>query len=306
METLGTCPLRYFYRYVLRISPPDDPRFEPDVWLGPLHRGSLLHAVYEGLLRAAREEGLGPEDPAFEILGRTLLASRARRMREEVPPPSEAVHAREMEALEQDVLCFAAHLRRDPAPWTDLERAFGATGEGPVQLEIGDGTLRLRGAVDRVDQAGPDGSRLRIIDYKTGAAGLHQWGRTTGVYHGGRRLQHLLYALALEALEGRPVESVEYHFPTRKGEGEVRRFARARMEGGESLLLTLLEGASEGLFVPTEDVSDCRFCDYRPLCRVQEGERGPGPSPAAAWGRARMEAGDEAYQHLRRARTFET
>ena len=45
LEDLGTCPLRYLYRTVLRLRPPDDPEFDPDRWLNALERGSLLHAV---------------------------------------------------------------------------------------------------------------------------------------------------------------------------------------------------------------------------------------------------------------------
>ena len=40
LETLGACGLRYFYRYVLGIRPPDIPAFDPDVWLDPRNRGT--------------------------------------------------------------------------------------------------------------------------------------------------------------------------------------------------------------------------------------------------------------------------
>lgn len=302
LETLGACPLRYFYRYVLRIFPPDDPEYQPDTWLNPLHRGSLLHEVFEAFLRRAREEGLEPGDEGFEALGRKLLTGSAARTREEIPPPSEAVYAREMEALRRDLHCFVEHLRRHPPRWIHLERTFGRDGEPPVVLQIGDGTVRVRGAMDRVDRS-VEGDALRIVDYKTGGAGA-RWSRGTGTFHGGRRLQHLLYTLALEALEDRPVEAMEYHFPSRKGEGQIRRFERRELAGGTALVAELLDAAARGRFVPTDDAGDCRFCDYKPVCRVVETDWGL-TSPPAAWGARRRDGGAEAYEELTRVRGFE-
>lgn len=302
LETLGTCPLRYFHRYVLRITPPEDPEYEPDAWLNALNRGSLLHRVFESVLHRAREEGLEPGDAGFEALGQRILRRAAARMRADIPAPSEAVFAREMEALEQDLHCFVEYLRDDPPRWIHLERTFGLGGELPVALEIGGGSVRVRGAVDRVDRAG-DGDALRIVDYKTGRAGA-RWSRGTGTFHGGRRLQHLLYTLALETLEGRPVEAMEYHFPTRKGEGRIRRFERRALADGTALVAELLDAAARGRFVPTDHGGDCHFCDYKPVCRVVEHEWGL-TSPPAAWGKARLAGGADAYEELARVRSFE-
>lgn len=305
LEALGACPLRYFHRYVLHLQPLDDPDYQPDAWLDPLRRGSLLHGVFETTLRAAREDGIAVEDSAFVELGHRILHGDARTLRQELPPPSEAVFQRELAALEVDVRCFADHLRLHPPAWEDLELQFGFEGgEPPVLLELAGGTVRLRGAVDRVDAAGADGSHLRIVDYKTGSFGRH-WARSTGVYNGGRRLQHVLYTLAVEALKARPVEAMEYHFPTRKGEGEIRRFQRRELTGGAALVDRLLDGAAQGHFVPTDTVEDCAFCDYKAICRVTEGRFGRRDSPPAQWGEAQREAGAPAYRELDAVRSWE-
>ncbi len=36
LETLGQCPLKYFFRYVLKIGAPEELTLDPDVWLNPL------------------------------------------------------------------------------------------------------------------------------------------------------------------------------------------------------------------------------------------------------------------------------
>ena len=60
LETLGQCPLRYFFRYVLEIELPEELTIDPTVWLDPLARGSLLHEVFEVFLNELIERGATP------------------------------------------------------------------------------------------------------------------------------------------------------------------------------------------------------------------------------------------------------
>ena len=72
LETLGTCPLRYLFRYGLRVRPPDDPTYEPDRWLDPRERGTLLHRVFERALREARSADSATASAAAARLDRAL------------------------------------------------------------------------------------------------------------------------------------------------------------------------------------------------------------------------------------------
>ena len=45
LETMGQCPLKYFFRYVLKIGVPDELALDPDVWLDPLARITLQWIV---------------------------------------------------------------------------------------------------------------------------------------------------------------------------------------------------------------------------------------------------------------------
>jgi CRISPR/Cas system-associated exonuclease Cas4 (RecB family) len=169
------------------------------------------------------------------------------------------------------------------------ELAFGPDpdSEGEVELEVAGGRLRMRGRVDRLDDLG--GGRLRVVDYKTGRArGYHP----AVPYDGGRRLQHLLYALAVERLRpGERVESAEYHFPTTRGENRVVGYGRATLEAGHQILSVLLDMARQGRFLATTDPADCRYCDFRDVCRVHVDDWGNANSPRALW------AGDNAPAH---------
>src|SRR5690606_39801824 len=73
LEALGACPRRYFLQFVLGIQPVRDPEWDPERWLDALDRGTLLHAVYERTLDAARRVGIDPDDVAFEELALRVL-----------------------------------------------------------------------------------------------------------------------------------------------------------------------------------------------------------------------------------------
>jgi ATP-dependent helicase/nuclease subunit B len=298
LEALGTCPLRYLHGTVLGARPPDDPELDPERWLDPRRRGALLHAVYRGVLASAEEAGVPRDVPELEEAALAELARQLERMRQETPIPGEGALARETASLEADVRSFLRLIRRDGPRWLALEHSFGFGDDPPVTIGTPGGEVRLRGAIDRIDEA-PAG--LHVIDYKTGAprdfAG-------TGAFHGGRRLQHALYAHVAEQRFGRPVVSAGYHYPTTRGENRVEMFDRLRLASVGELVGHLLDGVAAGHFVPTNEADDCSYCDYATVCRVRRGAYGKVESPLAAWCEERLHT-DAAFSELERARTFE-
>ena len=300
LEALGTCPLRYFYQYVLGASPPEDPSFDPERWLDALRLGSLLHAVYDRTLRAASDEGISPPDPLFLERALSILTEEAEIARLEVPPPSQVVLEREMVLLVDEVRSFVDMVRRDLPTWEATELRFGwdDAGQPPVEIELpSGGRIRVRGAIDRVDRLPSDG--IQVVDYKTGWPGRHS---TTSVWNGGRRLQHLLYTEVAERLTGQRVDRMEYHFPTKKGENTSAGFTREELRDGLALVDRLLDVVANGLFLPTEESKDCRFCNFAAVCRVREGTYGKVDSARAAWGKAHFES--EPYARFQLVRLF--
>jgi ATP-dependent helicase/nuclease subunit B len=301
LEDLGTCPLRYLYRTVLRLRPPDDPEFDPDRWLNALERGSLLHTAFEGSLRTAKARGVPANDPRLEEVALQTLEEVSQRFRLSKPAPGEGVLRRELKGLEEDVRSFVRMVREHGAPWVRLEMRFGSPDRDPLPLPVGEHVVPLRGAVDRIDE---DLQGLHVVDYKTGVPRSYE--PRTGAFHGGRRLQHALYAVAAEALLGIPVAAGEYHFPTRRGENHIVQFDRLRLAGIEELLERMLDGVAAGAFVPTDDADDCRFCDFTAACRVRTGDFGRVDSPLAAWSSEMLAVGlHPAFGSLKGVREFE-
>jgi ATP-dependent helicase/nuclease subunit B len=300
LEALGACPLRYLQSVVLGLRPPDDPELDPDRWLDALRRGSLLHGVYEELLRHARDRGLKPEDDGFEVLALDLLAEHIGGMKDECPVPGEGTLRRETAALENDVRSFVRMVRATGAPWVALELKFGLGDDEPVEIQTDGGRLRLRGAIDRVDE---DLGGIHVIDYKTGVARDFAG---TGAFNGGRRLQHALYATVTEARLGGRVATGQYHFPTVRGQHRVVVFDRMQQAGLGSVLGLMLDGVAAGSFVPTDRADDCRFCDFATVCRVREAGFGRLEAPLAAWSEEHLNAGVwPVFASLKRTRMFE-
>ncbi len=182
-----------------------------------------------------------------------------------------------------------------------LELAFGIGDDDPVLLELEQGQLRLRGAIDRVDE---NLQGVHVVDYKTGVP----WGLEggSGTFDGGRRLQHALYAHAAEQRLGGTVVSGEYHYPTRRGENQAFVFDRLRLAGVGPLLDLMLDTVASGSFVPTERADDCRFCDYADVCRARQARFGKVISPLAEWSEQHLNTGLwPAFAQLKRVRTFE-
>jgi ATP-dependent helicase/nuclease subunit B len=301
LERLGACPLRYFYQDVLRVAPPEDPRFDPERWLDPLARGSLLHEVYDRVLRTAARLEIGFGEAALQPEALLILREVAERTRREVPAPSEVVYRREMVELERELGSFLGMVEKDLPDWVETELRFGFfdSPHAAVEVELPGGSrILLRGAVDRVDRL-PFG-RLRVVDYKTGSP--RRYNRAS-VYDEGRRLQHLLYSMVVERLLGAPVDRMEYHFPTRKGENERVPFLRSDLGEGPRLLDRLLDLAASGRFLPTEQQEDCLWCSFARICRVGEGRGGKPSSPLARWAGERFE--EAPFDLLRAVRRFE-
>lgn len=247
LESIGTCPLRYFFHYALGLQEPEELELDTERWLPPAEFGQLLHEVFHRHVR----DGVPLEE---------VLKQRIARYREKFPPPNEGVWRRDCRRLERAIRIFAAE-ETDGRP-IDFEREISGV---PVKLPDGT-TMHVRGRIDRVDETD---AGLALWDYKTGSTYRFRTPRNDP-FNGGRILQHAIYIELAKAHYGRPVAQFGYFFPTEKGRGERILFIPAQLADAPRVLAGLRELIARGAFLATTDVNDCAFCDYRSICRDVE------------------------------------
>jgi hypothetical protein len=256
-------------------------------------RGTLVHAVLERYFRARiRGAPVDIDDIADQLeawfraqgrTGRPLLWeadwSALRRHLHHI-----------LEAGEDD----EALLGVEPVA---VEYRFGltdpATGDAvdPVVVDIGTGRqMRFRGAVDRIDRSS-DGSRLVVLDYKTGSARGYEVLDPAHADHDmvarGTLLQLPVYAAAARTAypDASDVDAY-YWFVGQRGVielvgGRIDDAAQARFQ---SVMRTIADGIEGGIFParPGEEVwyppvgqthDNCKYCPYDKLCPAGRGEQ---------------------------------
>jgi RecB family exonuclease len=136
-----------------------------------------------------------------------------------------------------------------------------------VVVDLGGGlTFKLAGRIDRIDQIGTNA--FEIVDYKTGRFYEADW---DGVFAGGTRLQHALYALAAaELLRKRyrqpKVERGVYYFSASRGRQERVSIERPSAANTAAVLTDLRAVIAGGLFTRAADEDSCKWCDFGGAC----------------------------------------
>ncbi|MDT8396542.1 MAG: PD-(D/E)XK nuclease family protein [bacterium] len=280
LQTLGACPLRYFFKYILDIKGVDEEAPEPGKWLTPSDRGSILHELFQlymdGLIRAGKAPDYDRDSAGLEKLLDGLLDRHGR----EAPPPTSHARDHEREQMMESARIF---LREEESFTRDHEPLYAEASLGlpstdlptgldraePVSLELAPGRrVRARGRIDRIDRRKSDGAFV-ITDYKSGSNWLYT---RKDPFNQGRVVQHLFYVrmaescLARSAGHNARVVAFRYLFPTAQAQGEAVLLARETLEDGREVLAHLCDLAGSGCFVATDDAGDCKWCDYALVC----------------------------------------
>jgi ATP-dependent helicase/nuclease subunit B len=273
LENMAGCPYRHFLQRILRIRPLEDLEYEPDTWLQANEYGSLMHEV---LQTAMDELCAAGKKPSLAFLGRMqqIALDALQRYRDEIPPPSEAAFDKRRADLLDTCEIF---LRTDEEACSTVtpkyfEVSFGADeDEGiampePFDLPLGGGkSVRLRGRIDRIDIDDATGE-WDVWDYKSSSTYNFDRG---GVLARGTKIQHAIYARAVEAMlarKGMParVRRSGYSFPSPRGGGArlLRECSDRELRGA---LNALFDVVGSGYF-PHGGADACRFCDFKDVC----------------------------------------
>jgi ATP-dependent helicase/nuclease subunit B len=281
IEELAGCPFAYFLKNILRVLPPDELSYDPNCWLNPLERGSLLHEVFCRFMQRIKAKNESPGLPAHKSMLMEMADELIVEYKKRIPVPNDFVFQREVRDIHRSCEVFLAaeetHAAGEPVyfelPFGMGSEALAETGQGlaePVRIDLGDGAgFLLRGKIDRIDRTGE--GVYHVWDYKTGSTYGFDEHRH---FRGGRQIQHALYAIAAEQIikgllhEVKPRVTISgYYFPTERGEGlRISRPQRANREQVSQLLNNLFDILAEGIFVAADDGERCGVCDYRDVC----------------------------------------
>lgn len=282
LETLGRCPLAFFFQYGLNLERPEELAIDENVWLNPREYGNLMHEWFELFLREHAEQGKPVDFERDYPRLLEILREKSEEYRGYFPPPSENVLQRQTAELRQAALIFLKEeeARNHFSQPLFLEAAIGLKQdrthtpldrEEPLELNIGQNVvIKARGKIDRIDLLrNRDAEQYMIWDYKSGGPAKY---RKDPPFHQGRVIQHLLYCLMAETCLQDMSPRAElvgfgYFLPGVKGQGERFEWSPQELTRGLNIIYRMVQIVSMGAFIATDTADDCRFCDFQPICR---------------------------------------
>jgi len=286
LQRYAACPYQFHLAAIYQLAPLEAPA--PLQRLDPLTRGSLFHEIQTAFFRTLVTNGMLPLLPGQVAPARAQLewaiTGVTKQAYDDLAPAIDRVWNDEVAGLRRDLfLWFDDMVVRDAAQWVPerFELAFGlpldsardaASVREPVA--VGEAGFRLRGSIDLVERRLSDRA-LRVTDHKTGK------NRTTPatIVEGGRVLQPVLYAVALEAMTGERVVEGRLSYCTTAGQFSERSITlddHIRRRGLE--VLEIVDRAIEhGMLAarPGQVAGrpSCDYCDFRAVCGPDEPAR---------------------------------
>ncbi len=286
LQRFAACPYQFQLAAIYRLAPLEAPA--PLQRLDPLTRGSLFHEIQTAFFRTLVKNGMLPLVPGHTAGARGQLewamTAVTTKAYDDLAPAIDRVWHDEIAGLRRDLyLWFDEMVVPGAAEWIHerFELAFGlpldsdrdaASSGEPV--EVGEAGYQLRGSIDLVERR-PSDRALRVTDHKTGR------NRTTPatIVEGGRVLQPVLYAAALEAMTGEPVVEARLSYCTTAGQFSVHAIAldaHIRRRGLE--VLEIVDRAIEhGMLAAKPGLIGghpvCDYCDFRAVCGPDEPRR---------------------------------
>ncbi len=281
-ETLGQCPLRFFFENGLKLQPLDDIGVDPDRWLDPLQFGSFLHEMFETFMQELIDKKEKPNYKNHWPRLKNLLGELVQKYRDYILPPNESAFTRQRLEFEQCAVIFLKDeetLCQSHTP-VYVEAALGipspksskTVSTTPLHILLPDGkSFRARGIIDRVDRIGNESEHMYAIwDYKSGGTYKYE---QNDPFRQGRVIQHSLY-YELMTLWLRDcvsphatISQFGYFFPSEKGKGERIAWTEPELAERGNMFQSLCQSIAHGIFAPTNDEKDCNFCDFQPICQ---------------------------------------
>jgi ATP-dependent helicase/nuclease subunit B len=281
LENFSACPYRFLLQAIHRIQPREEA--EALETIDPLTRGALFHEIQFVTLTELRDGGQLPLDAgrleaAFALLDRSVDRVAAA-WEEKLAPAIGRVWTDGVNAIRADLREWLRRATEEARGWVpyrfelsfglaDRDRPTADSASVPEAVWVLENVL-LRGSVDLVERQ-KDGT-LRVTDHKTGKARVPE----ESIIWGGKALQPILYALAVEALLKQRVASGRLYYCTAAGEFSERDIPLDDMsrEAAKNAIGVVARALEQGFLPAAPGRDECRWCDYRPICGPHEAAR---------------------------------
>lgn len=280
IESFASCPLRYFFGYVLKVEP--GVREDDSFHMAADRRGTFIHAALEKYLDLRMAENRPPGDPATldEAMGEVV-----KEWNDKEPGANGRVW--EIETTE---------IRRQLRRWLEAEKTLEANGYEPAAAELSFGrasatpdeqlnplfevtledstVVQFAGVIDRIDRH-PDGGYY-VLDYKTGSADPYSKLKDDPVDRG-RHMQLALYSKAVQQFMSPEGETLAGYWFVRDRRQRILpgpdQFDPATANQRLHTILESLKNTSEsGHFPPNPGIprrssfENCGYCDFDNVC----------------------------------------
>ncbi len=269
LETLGRCPLRFFFQHLLGVRELDEPASALEIT--PRDLGLHVHDVLERLYGTLLAEGLfdgGSTTALRQRAAELLLGERPRilgelgaRLARRLPVLGEHLHTSWLDAVRDFVNADLGWLGEHGLAPQALEQSREAT----FELE-GSAALRIRA---RFDRSVPRDGGFLVGDYKTSGVLADRVNPTQMLK--AQRLQVPLYALIAGPHSAVELLGVGPDFAYDDERGYRFRFGGFEKEVQErsfrETMRTLLELHQRGSFPLHKQDPGCGWCPYAAACR---------------------------------------
>ncbi len=314
LETYGTCPFKFYSRFLLRLKAMKD--FEEE--LGAMEKGSLIHAILFEFMHSRKMRKLpslaGCDDDVFGQARKEILEiAQAKLTAMDIPDPFWQIEKENIigdgDKIEGVLEEFLRVERASTAMPKFFEASFGpqsrgqSDGEISIKEPITIKNISLQGKIDRIE-VGDDGV-FHVVDYKSGKRSAKK-----SEIEDGTSLQLPVYLAVAEELLRRKTGKVftpgsglyyQLRSPVKRKVAIANRERTTESTRGALLAESdeelrslidasfihanrFLEGIGKGEFPLTEQKrigSVCRICEMKMMCRVQSYgyEQQPGAQP---------------------------
>ena len=315
LETWADCPMRFLFRYVLRVQTTEQPEDLEE--MSALEKGSLIHETLEAFMKEQLKSGAVPapgqswsqgQRDRLQEIGIEKCQTAESRGLTGAPVYWRHQQGRIMADLDRFLHEDTEQRRRLNATPTASELGFGThqSEMEAVAVELPNGqAVRFKGRADRVDQSG---NRLLVTDYKTGKADsyrrLDESRRSRDDWdpvERGTRLQLPVYGLAAQDSidDSGALVQTQYWFVTERGGFQTCGYPLEDDVLGRFLevVATIVEGIEAGVFCDRPDGGSTRG-RFSQRCEYCNADRLGTEEQRRAWERMQGQAVLSGYRNL--------